>query len=474
MTIQYQTPRRSLDLAPTGAAVHRWTGLRLILVAAISLELQSSTLVAGGLTGDLAALREAADLHEANRDSIRTWQCHAEMIDTCTIGMAGETQTIKRFQMEFYFDRESQAKRYGVRLVADAFIQQGAKTEVPLARQLVVNNGLLKDGAYYLFTVVAPPDAAQAAAARAKREARLAKSPVKGRPPREAVRRNSLAIKEPDAFDVSILTEGTFDPFYYFGHSADLAASLRWYADNAENPKMTGDWIAHREENLVVMEGNDPTGHDRRVINMPRGAELSRYESTYQAEVCYSTRRNIEVAGIWVPEEMVYEYRRSPGDVYKREIRFFDHVLNEPIPAGTFEFAALGVKDGDRVQDFRTNDVWSYQESDAPRRGATSSATTPAETTPETGDRPGQGQRPVGDQRSSDTATTPRADKTAHTITRGGTAIAPPAARPAASTEAPQASRPVVYLLGGTAAVLIGLAVVLFRSSDSRKKGGPS
>jgi hypothetical protein len=149
-----------------------------------------------------------------------------------------------------------------------------------------------------------------------------------------------------------------FEPFMYMN------------MDGSSSDKFLVEYVAHWDEltkgrtvtvertgNLVTFTIRElNTYYNRYVFDLDQGANVVEISGESKDVKGIHKRTFVKVDGTWVPKSSYGKVVNS-GDrpmIREHRLTWGDHILNKPIPAGTFEPDKIGLRRGDKVRDRRT------------------------------------------------------------------------------------------------------------------------
>ena len=287
----------------------------------------------GGVEGDIELLRQVAEGHRANRESIRTWRGTATMTSASRYrgmgGPAGIEVYKSRDEVAFVYDAGAEATRWNCQRVSGTATRDGKELEEESTRRWF-DNGMLKDGASFEL------------------------SPMMWGAQGNLIRR-SLTIEE---------RRGSYlDPMYYLSERGqDIHERMMYYMERSESEKVSG--TVSRSGDIVTFDVQQEGSLTRWQFDISQGCNLVTRLTAGPSVTENWTREYEKVAGVFLPKRVIEGYTAKGGDEFERsiqrEVTFTNQAVNEPVNPSEFELAALGVQPGDWVRDNRTNTGYAY------------------------------------------------------------------------------------------------------------------
>ena len=286
------------------------------------------------LKGDPALLRQAAQLHKANREKIVTWSGRVLVSDREEL----EGQEISRAESEVNFFAGIPSNR--LRFHWNVTFRSGGTVANPVNSK----NGLIATERYTSVSRHKDPEKLQTV----------------------------ISIEPAKRLRVGPLSED-FNPMFYFDDNAGrIDKFFASIADNAENPKLS-DWVVSQTGNLVTLRVEAENVYNEYVVDMAAGATLSRYRAgDTDGDEAYDWQYESK-DGVWIPitwKCVKHERWRSENNrrVPTKEVRTITRIvrwevsrLNEPIADEEFSIDKLGIKDGEWVTDRINRPGFSYR-----------------------------------------------------------------------------------------------------------------
>jgi peroxiredoxin len=309
---------------------HMWLVACASLGASLLLGRQSFA----GVEGDVDLLRQVAQGHRANRESIRTWRGTATITSESQYRGGGGPPGIEghksRDEVAFVYDAGAGATRWSCQRLSGTLTQDGREIEEDGTRRWF-SNGLVKDGASF--------------------ELSAARWDVQG----NLVRR-SLTIEE---------YRGSYlDPMYYLSERGqDIHDRMMFYVENANNEKMIPATVS-RTGNMVVLQVGSGSSINRFQFDLSQGCNLVNFLAADSVVTENRTFEYEKIAGVFLPTRVADGYTGKWGDgserISRSEVTFVNQAVNEPVNPSEFDLAALGIQPGDWVRDSRTNTGYAY------------------------------------------------------------------------------------------------------------------
>jgi len=219
--------------------------------------------------------------------------------------------------VSFVYDRAQNAVRWERRFLSPP---QKDGTSAPDR----IENGMVKDGVYYKFGPFAVNDPEQ---------------------------KRTLVISVPDYGDHRFYA--AFDPRWYLRFDEDL---LLYYHETWNRLPSPSAW---KEGSVVIFEMRDGETTNRYEYDLSQGGNQIRSCYLAPSEILEDSRCYKQVDGIWVSDRYRYkhlELAEDPADdvCFEETADFSKHVMNQPSDATEFSVNRLGVRQGDRIFDKRT------------------------------------------------------------------------------------------------------------------------
>lgn len=333
-TLGPATPHRRVAAfwgAPQRSVLTVWRNLFAVMLAI--LPVLQGTAVRADMQGDIELLTVAAAQHQANKERILTWTGRVVITGAKTENDR-PTGRLKA-SVEFAFDRKKEATRWNwtyeesVRIDNDVEIADSDPGFV---------NGMLSNGAFHQLGLVRPKS-------------------DKGR--------YTLRILPADDASPGPASDD-FDPMYWFSlNGLDLAERFRFLHGNASGPGMEC-WSVSRADDRVILETGGSIAN-RSEVDLSQGGNLVAYLGSDPGVTENFTYRYQEVAGVWIPETIVYEnVRKDTGTTHTRRLEWVDNTVNEPLAADEFSLVKMGLRRGDRVKDGRSGAEYTIQGDEYP------------------------------------------------------------------------------------------------------------
>jgi len=279
-------------------------------------------------------LERIARENSANHARVRTWRGKVEFsLEVGTIGN-DPLQEVEKAKIRFVYDRE---KQWSLSVYEQT---KAAENEGGLTLEAT----MLKDDGYYRYGSH-PPD----------------HFPVK-----------FLAILRIDAASEGRKTEewttrGDFRPLGMSTPGANVSGLMLSYVKAIGEGTELKDTTLSREGNLITLRNELGGVLNEYVVDLDRAASLVQFlvKGSDPSLVWKCEVQN--VAGVYVPKVLTRDNVRGKQRSIER-MRWFDQVVNEPIPPDEFTIANLGVHRGDRVQDSRTGATYELSDENLPPR----------------------------------------------------------------------------------------------------------
>jgi len=278
------------------------------------------------VTGDLDALKLAAEICQANRDKIKTWSGRVYAASHHTA--EGEEDRIGKANHEFFL-------RIPTKQLCSltTYLGTGKEGEPDWTRNTLVSEGML-----------------------AYRSAR-------------GGRATAVQLKQ---FTKPLRVAPCFSPVKYLGvHGANLAERFTFFLENADNPQMS-NWHVTRKDNIVEVVKTGDVEY-RYTVDLDQGGNILRFAMSGKFSDTIFEWEYQEVDGVWMPSFYKNEDRRRFKMVdgkrvfAKKElaarvstVRWFESRINVALPDSDFTLEKLGVKNGDRIHDQRTDKYYDY------------------------------------------------------------------------------------------------------------------
>jgi hypothetical protein len=319
----------------------------------------SHSVALAGVEGDPEVLRMVAKGNRANRQSIVTWKGEASLVFSSSKGASKKWWHTG--EAEFVCDAESGSKRWNYKTLALRHLENGREwTSPPEFR-----NTMFRDDAYYKY----------------------ARSEAQSGPMQLVIR----TADDGRRFVRPFLQ--TFDPYYYFtGKEGDLTEVLLGYAEGVDNSNLEA--TISRDGDLVVLEQPGERRNSgwttRYTFDLSKGCNLVHYLNT-SPDGGYVDDHSYEfelVNGVWVPRKVVMLRVRHEHegrmDVHHRAITFTSNTVNAPLDPSEFNIEMMGIRPGDSVVDYRTDEHRRYRwpQSEAAAPAPASEAEVPGENAP--------------------------------------------------------------------------------------------
>ncbi len=285
-----------------------------------------------GLDGDVELLRLVAEGNRANRESIVSWQGRARTVWGIGGGESVAGVTASTSEAEFVWSSAQGARRWRLSMT-------GPGTEQAAKEQEVTVDGMVVDGTLSVITT-------------------FSDQPGKLR---------ALTIRPVGDVPVSRRTPD-FDPMHYLGRDGeDMHDQMVFYFENAAHPKIQG--LVTREGDIVALERPLGDWVSRYVFDLSKGCNLIAYRMDGPASTGTWDAEYEAVDGVFVPVKVVKTHvERDENGRQTRstrsEVTFEGNEVNQPLAPGEFTLRALGVRNGDRVQDDRLLLTYTCREED--------------------------------------------------------------------------------------------------------------
>lgn len=277
-----------------------------------------------GVAADAPYLMDVVNLHRANRDSIRTWQGHAEVRVSLREGTDEEIRQER--SVDFVYDRLSDSVRWN-------FVQRDL---LDPESWLNHSTSTMRKGSE-VFRLLGQGE-----------------------------------NQKVGVFGRSELNKGAsidFDPTYFLTDKGQpLDDRFQFLFEQSNAPYSL--WKFSRSGSIVTAINEASFGDfvntNRYRVDLAKGGNLVEWynhadDDSFLELITYDYE---EVDGIWVPVRVVTE-RNNQSRRVDQEIRFTKNVLNAPVAEDAFTLAAMGVVDKTRITDSRT-DVTGVVSTDEP------------------------------------------------------------------------------------------------------------
>jgi hypothetical protein len=291
------------------------------LVALAELLWAPSPVKGAQVRGDKELLRQAALLHRANWQRLRTWSGTAIATDVRNEGGVEiqRTKSVVEFVCDFTQPRPRRRwnwTREELITTADGVSKTVVEPEI--------TNGIIKDGVLYRVGPLLP----------------------KSQRFELNVRDESDEERSPNSTD--------FDPTFYCGHrGGDLAKRFEFFLEHANSPDLIPVTVS-REDDLVFAVTKFGAENDcisRYVADLSKQGNLVHYYAAEpQAGLTEEwTLSYIRVGGVYLPQSVDF-VSVSPRRRFERKLQWVTHVVNSELPPDAFELVKLGLRRGDKVR----------------------------------------------------------------------------------------------------------------------------
>lgn len=310
-----------------------WKAAILLTLSALLMETAFAE-----FTGDAELMRLVAEGSRANQEKIQTWQGSVRIRESHSgadhTGAPAERQP--EIQVEFAYDLSLQAKRWDISVVEAAQGDSGAaanRNVLRKSRGLLVLDTLYKIGPYS----------------------------AKGDDSRQPC----------FVYDISRrplgLSNGTFDPFYYFTPSPmdyeKRYESLKKSKDRQDSG--IGVRSLTRDGDLIIYESVLAGNVNRFTFDMSQGCNLVELYGVGPSSAPYRWSCDYgEIDGVWLPKRITID--QSPlhagdSETLTEYIEFTNTRLNQDIPESDFSVDALGMASGTAIFDQRIMKQYPYE-----------------------------------------------------------------------------------------------------------------
>jgi len=299
-----------------------------------------------GVQDNIDLLQMVAEAHRANKEQIRTWRGHVGVETHVTDSDPESPSYHMEASVVFVLDRQKQAERsnWTTREFTYIDIAKGAGRH----GMLVVENMMVKDGAYYRYSYDPEAD-------------KNSDKPIK----------RGVAIQAASARPRGGTAPLNFDPMYWFSFDGgDLASLLDAYCKWAKAGSKVSSVAVSRDGDLVVLESRIGEVLNRHAVDLQKGGNLVAYDAVAGSAQAFRCKYQYEkMAGAWVPKRVTIESTRQGSEGRRHRthtVVFTDNVVNEPIAEEEFSLVKLGVRRGDQVSDTRSRVIYTIQGEEYP------------------------------------------------------------------------------------------------------------
>lgn len=284
----------------------------------------------GGLRDHLDLLRYVAVTYTQNKAKIRTWQ------GTAAVDSRGNYETTgvgyhRGAAVQFVFDRARKSVRWNEILQKSTKIERGQETLLPTP---LVINGMMTPGGLYRFgqNELLPGDPAK-------------------RPLMLTIYSPSESL-QPQFHD--------FSPLYYLDTPrGDVAQDISGFLGWADHPGMAGIKVIREGDEVTIDMSMNNLGQHY-TVSLSQGCNPIRYE-TVQPDSTWQYRWTYEsIDGLWLPKTWAETVHAKGSRDDQRKVTFVENRVNQPVEPGAFDLYRLGIQVGDKVDDQRTGQKYTY------------------------------------------------------------------------------------------------------------------
>lgn len=297
----------------------------LFFSAAILIATSTPRTCRAEIAGDLSAFALAANAWRENMDRLKTWSGEAEL-DLDAEGVNPDERIHIQATVTFFWNLEKSRSRYEIRITKDVTVRDGQETpRLPLE----VRSGMALDSARY--ELIYRPDLPQR-------------------------RRNVLITEKPRS--MGGYSYDGFDPTYYMTYEG-TPWDAYWKDLDGHAKELRGRILVANEQMLYLQDISGVRAEF--VMDLARGGQLVSLTTTLKNDdaeefsECLITWE--EHNGVWVPATLRQTDTTSKPQVSRRvfELKWRRQAVNEPIDDQEFTLPMLGVRQGDLIDDARTN-----------------------------------------------------------------------------------------------------------------------
>jgi hypothetical protein len=267
-------------------------------------------------------LERIGNEYSANRDRIRTWRGKIEF--TRKVGTAGNgpLKEVEKAVIRFVYDGE---KQRWLSLREQTWVGEQGK-------ELLFQSAMLADDGYYIYDSYSPEHFPH----RFLPTLRIHTA---------AEGRETNRIK----------WAGDFRPLDTSTTGGDVSGLMLGYAKLLkEGEDLTKRRTLTRNGNLAKVRIESPDLINEYVFDLDTSCSLVEFVSKGSNPSLVWKCKIEKVNGVFVPRELTSDVLRGK-EREVQEMRWIDHILNEPISKDEFTIVNMGVHRGDRVHDYRTD-----------------------------------------------------------------------------------------------------------------------